>query len=71
MQARTEYGVLPQDHAKRTDAILQRVIGRIEAGCGQSEVHSALEDLMETDNAILYSGNMEHASFCLNLALII
>lgn len=55
-EARTEYGVLPKEHAKRTDAVIHRVIGSIEAGAAPSDIHAALEDLLETDNAIFYSG---------------
>ncbi len=48
--------MLPAGHAKRTDARLGRIIQLIEGGASQTDLQAPLKELVDADNAIVYSG---------------
>ena len=52
MQVRTEYGVLPMDHPKRTEAQLDSAIAMLEGGNPTSCAESVLKPMMEQNNQV-------------------
>lgn len=57
MQVRTEYGVLPTDHPKRTEAQLDSAIAMLETGNLTDCAESVLKPMMEQNDQVesLYS----------------
>ncbi len=54
LQVRTEYGVLPVDHPKRTEAQLDSAVAMLEGGSISSCADSILKPMMEqTEQVIL------------------
>ncbi|KAL3153047.1 hypothetical protein ABBQ38_012071 [Trebouxia sp. C0009 RCD-2024] len=55
-QVRTEYGVLPADHPKRTEAQLDLAVAMLEAGNTTSCADSVLKPMMEQNDQAFYQG---------------
>ena len=52
MQVRTEYGVLPMDHPKRTEAQLDSAVAMLEAGNPTNCAESMLKPMMELNDQV-------------------
>ena len=57
LQMRTEYGVLPDDHPKRTDTQLDSAIGMLESGnltaCAEQILKPMMEQTQQVDTCPL------------------
>jgi hypothetical protein len=53
-QVRTEIGVLPENHPKRTEIVLGQAIALIEAGDADKAVSDILKNTLEVENEIFY-----------------
>lgn len=52
MQIRTAYGVLPVDHPKRTEALLDSGVGMLEAGNPTGCANTILKPMMEQNEQV-------------------
>ena len=57
LQVRTEYGVLPADHPKRTEAQLDSAVTMLEAGNPTSGADSVLKPMMEQNDQVACIGS--------------